>query len=45
MDEEFDILFNEQADLDCDMTAEEYFNFDVETYGYLATKKSAQVKH
>ena len=45
MDEEFDALFNELTDWECDMTAEEYVDFDVETYGYLAAIKSAQVKH
>ena len=45
MNEEFDALFNELADSECDMTAEEYVDFDVEACGYLAAKKSAQVKH
>ena len=31
VDEEFNSLFNEFVDLECDMTAEEYADFDVET--------------
>ena len=31
MDEEFNVLFNELTDSECDMTVEEYVDFDVET--------------
>ena len=35
VDEEFNSLFNELMDPECDMTAEEYVDFDVETYSSL----------
>ena len=43
MDEQFDALFNELADSECDMTAEEYVNFEVETCSYLAAINSDMV--
>ena len=35
VDEEFNKLFNKLADSEQDMTAEEYVNFDVETFSSL----------
>ena len=43
MDEQFDALFNELADSECDMTPEEYVDFDVETCSYLAAITSDMV--
>ena len=43
MDEEFDSLFNKLADSQCDMTAKEYVDFDVETCSYLAAINSDMV--
>ena len=43
MDEEFISLFSELADSECDMTAEEYVDFDVETCSFLPTINSDMV--
>ena len=43
VDEEFNALFNELADPECDMTAEEYVNFYVETFSSLPTINSDMV--
>ena len=40
MDEEFNSLFNELVDPECDMTAEEYADFDVETCSSLPSINS-----
>ena len=37
VDEEFNALFNELADSECDMTAEDYVSFGVETCRSLPT--------
>ena len=42
-DEEFNALFNELVDSECDMTAEEYVDFDVETYSSLPAINSDMV--
>ena len=42
-DEEFHALFNELVDSECDMTAEEYVDFDVETYSSLPAINSDMV--
>ena len=36
MNEEFNEIFNELADSECDMTVEEYVDFDVKTYSSLS---------
>ena len=43
VDEEFNALFNELVDSECDMTAEEYVDFDVETYSSLPAINSDMV--
>ena len=43
MDEEFNSLFNELVDPECDMTAEEYADFDVETCSSLPPINSDMV--
>ena len=40
VDEEFNALFNKLTDSKCDMTAEGYINFDVETCSSLSTINS-----
>ena len=41
VDEEFNVLFNELADSECDMTAEQYVDFDVVT----CSSKYIQLRH
>ena len=43
VDEEFNALFNELADSECDMTAEEYVDFNVETCSSLPAINSNMV--
>ena len=43
VNEEFNALFNEFVDLECDMTAEEYVNFNVETCSFLPAINSDMV--
>ena len=43
VDEEFNALFNELVDSECDMTAEEYVDFDLETYSSLPAINSDMV--
>ena len=43
VDEEFNLLFNELTDSECDMIAEEYLNFDVETCSSLLAINSDMI--
>ena len=43
VDKEFNAFFNELADSECDMTAEEYVSFNVETWSSLCAPQSTPI--